>query len=244
MGETGVRRHDRTQTLRARAAARSLTGTMTSIGAALLLLGLVALTTATGLVLRARAGRVRRARGADLLTPAQCERLRDRTLDLRILRPPAVGEEIAVQTLDIEPLVLALPADHRLAAEPVIALADLRNEPFIGFADKDSIVNDVVLQRCRDAGFVPRREHDAPGTSVLLALVAAGLGVALVPGAVRALPLAGVKFRDVVDAGTIELALAWATAAETPVTAAVRTLILAEFHPANAALPTTASKKT
>ena len=181
---------------------------------------------------------------ADLLTPAQCERLRDRTLDLGILRPPAVGEEIAVQTLDIEPLVLALPADHRLAAEPVIALADLRNEPFIGFADKDSIVNDVVLQRCRDAGFVPRREHDAPGTSVLLALVAAGLGVALVPGAVRALPLAGVKFRDVVDAGTIELALAWATAAETPVTAAVRTLILAEFHPANAALPTTASRKT
>lgn len=71
MGEMGVRRHDRTQTLRARAAARSLTGTMTSIGAALLLLGLVALTTATGLVLRARAGRVRRARGADLLTPAE-----------------------------------------------------------------------------------------------------------------------------------------------------------------------------
>ena len=44
---------------------------------------------------------------------------------------------------------------------------------------------------------------------MLLPLVAAGLGVALVPASVRAASLAGVVFRDVADAASIELALAW-----------------------------------
>jgi DNA-binding transcriptional LysR family regulator len=52
---------------------------------------------------------------------------------------------------------------------------------------------------------------------VLLALVAAGLGVAVVPESVRALPLDGVVFRDLVDAGTVELALAWRRGADNPV---------------------------
>ena len=40
-------------------------------------------------------------------------------------------------------------------------------------------------------------------------LVAADLGVAIVPESVRALPLDGVVFRDLADGGTIDLALAW-----------------------------------
>ncbi len=73
-------------------------------------------------------------------------------------------------------LVLAVPVDHRLAVEPVVSMADLRNEPFVAYASRDSAVNDAVLRSCRQAGFVPHREHAAPGTAVLLALVAAGLG--------------------------------------------------------------------
>ncbi|RYU09900.1 LysR substrate-binding domain-containing protein [Nocardioides iriomotensis] len=146
---------------------------------------------------------------ADLLTPAQCDGLRDGSLDLAVLRPPATGEGIEVRTIEIEPLVLAVPADHRLAAEPVVSVADLRTEGLILYSSSDSAVNDAVLRTCRDAGFTPRREHSAPGTAVLVALVAAGLGVALVPGSVRAVPLAGVVFRDVADAGSVELALAW-----------------------------------
>ena len=49
------------------------------------------------------------------------------------------------------------------------------------------------------------REHEAAGISVLLPLVAADLGVALVPASVRAAPLAGVVFRDVADAATVDL---------------------------------------
>lgn len=146
---------------------------------------------------------------ADLLTPAQCERLRSGSLDLGVLRPPTTGDQLVLRTIEVEPLILALPVDHRLVAEPLIAMADLRSEGFVLYAGRDSAVNDAVMRSCQEAGFAPRRVQDAPGTAVLLALVAAGLGIALVPASVRALPLSGVVFRDVSGAGSVELALAW-----------------------------------
>lgn len=146
---------------------------------------------------------------ADMLTPAQSSGLRDGSLDLAVLRPPVTGGGLEVRTIEVEPLVLALPADHRLVAEPVISLADLATEDFVIYSGKNSAVNEAVLRACREAGFTPRREHEAAGTAVLLPLVAAGLGIAVVPGSVRAVPLAGVIFRELTDAGSIELALAW-----------------------------------
>lgn len=158
---------------------------------------------------------------ADLLTPDQCEGLRTGALDVGVLRPPAVGGDVATRTIAAEPLVLAVSADHRLAAEPVVSLADLRSEPFIGYTGQDSAVNDAVTRSCRAAGFVPHREHSTPGTAVLLALVAADLGVSVVPASVRALPLHGVVFRDLVDGGTVDLALAWRDGVDNPVVDAV-----------------------
>ena len=68
---------------------------------------------------------------------------------------------------------------------------------------------------------MPHREHEAAGISVLLPLVAADLGVALVPASVRAAPLAGVVFRDVPDAATVELAVAWRSDETNPAVLAV-----------------------
>ena len=103
---------------------------------------------------------------ADMLTPLQCDQLRGGALDVGVLRPPAVGDDIELRSIDVEPLVLAVAADHRLAVEPVVSLTDLRSEPFVAYASKDSAVNDAVLRSCRRAGFVPQREHSAPGTAV------------------------------------------------------------------------------
>jgi DNA-binding transcriptional LysR family regulator len=168
---------------------------------------------------------------ADMLTPEQCDRLRTNRLDVGVLRPPAVGDDIELRTIEVEPLVLAVAADHRLAAEPVVSLTDLRSEAFVAYASRDSAVNDAVLRSCRRAGFVPHREHAAPGTAVLLALVAAGFGVAVVPASVRALPLRGLVFRDLVDGGTIDLALAWRRSADNPVVDAVVDVLSLAFTP-------------
>jgi DNA-binding transcriptional LysR family regulator len=177
---------------------------------------------------------------ADLLTPEQCDGLRSGALDLGVLRPPAVGQGIELRTIEVEPLVLAVSVDHRLAVEPVVSLSDLRSEPFIAYGSRDSAVNEAVIRSCRQAGFVPHREHEAPGTAVLLSLVAAGLGVAVVPRSVRALPLEGLVFRDLLDAQTIELALAWRSGDDNPLVEAVVGVIDAAFsaHSIPDSLPT------
>jgi DNA-binding transcriptional LysR family regulator len=167
---------------------------------------------------------------ADMLTPVQCEQLRTGALDLGVLRPPAVGDGVALQTIEVESLVLAVAVDHRLAVEPVVAMSDLRSEPFVAYASRESAVNDAVLRACRQAGFVPHREYTAPATAVLLALVAAGLGVAVVPESARALPLDGVVFRDLLDAGTIELALARRSDENNPVVESVVAVLEAAFR--------------
>lgn len=147
---------------------------------------------------------------ADLLTPAQVEGITDGSLDLAVLRPPRGGcEGMTLRTIESDPLVLAAPADHRLAAEPAISMSDLRTEPFILFASDDSAVNAAIRRSCDTAGFVPRMAHQAAGIAVQLPLVAAGLGIALVPSSARAAPLDGVVFRDVAGAGTVDLALGW-----------------------------------
>lgn len=146
---------------------------------------------------------------ADQLTPTQVEGLRSTHIDLGVLRPPVIGDDLEVRTITREPLALALPGNHRLVGEPGLCLADIAYDGFVVYADPHSAVNDATVRACRAAGFTPRREHDAPTTSVLLALVAAGLGIAVVPDSARALPLDGVVFRELVDAPHIELALAW-----------------------------------
>lgn len=158
---------------------------------------------------------------ADLLTPAQVSGLTDGSLDVGVLRPPMSEAGLEHRTISTEPLVLAVAADHRLATEPVISMTDLRTETFVLFAGTDSAVNDAVVRSCRTAGFVPHHEHEAAGISVLLPLVAADLGVALVPASVRAAPLTGVVFRDVADAATVELALAWRADESNPAVLAV-----------------------
>ena len=165
---------------------------------------------------------------ADLLTPAQAAALDEGRLDLGVLRPPVSSDGLTLRTITREPLVLALPADHRLVEQPDLATSDLRAEPFVMYADSHSAVNEAVLRSCRDAGFTPRREHEAPGTAVLLALVAAGLGVALVPGSVQASPLRGVVFRDLPDAATTELALAWRSAETSPLVTSVLDVLEAD----------------
>ena len=146
---------------------------------------------------------------ADLLTPGQVERLLDGRLDLGVLRGPVAEPGIETRSLLQEPLVLALPAEHRLVAEPTLEVADVADDEFVAYADARSAVNDAMLSSCLRAGFSPDIAHRAPGTSALLALVAAHLGVALVPASVRSMQLEGVVFRDVAGAEAIDLSLAW-----------------------------------
>ncbi len=146
----------------------------------------------------------------EMLTPTQERALIESRIDVGLLRPPTREDGIVHRSIAREPLVLVVPEHHRLAGDEAVGMADLRSEEFVLYsAASRSVVNDAVVRSCTAAGFYPHREHEVSETSVLLALVAAGLGVALVPDSVRCLSLRGVVFVPVLDAESVELALAW-----------------------------------
>ncbi|MCX5211570.1 LysR family transcriptional regulator [Kitasatospora sp. NBC_00240] len=103
----------------------------------------------------------------------------DLALSLSV-RPPSAGDPRFVRyPLLSDPMDVALPPGHPLAAAPGLRLADLAAEPWIYGAAGPW--RDITLGACADAGFVPERAHTASDWSAILAMVAAGIGVALVP---------------------------------------------------------------
>ena len=81
-------------------------------------------------------------------------------------------------------------------------IADLRDEDFIAHAGGGrSVMHGLLGAVCADAGFVPRVRHDVQETSTLVTLVAAGLGVALVPEPTAALDIGGVGYRPLQPEG-------------------------------------------
>lgn len=146
----------------------------------------------------------------ELLTPAQEEALLDFRLDVGVLRPPVRREGIAHRALADEPLVLAVPEEHWLSGAESVRMAQLRQEGFIMYgATLGSVVHEAVIRGCLASGFHPRRAHEVAETSTALALVAAGLGVAVLPDSVRAARREGVVCKEIVDAPSVGLCLAW-----------------------------------
>jgi LysR family transcriptional regulator, transcription activator of glutamate synthase operon len=90
--------------------------------------------------------------------------------------------DLAVWTrqIGVEPLRLALPRDHRLAATREIRLADVAAEPFIALRPT-SALRKLGDDLCKQAGFRPDVVFEGDDLSNVRGLVAAGLGVAIVP---------------------------------------------------------------
>jgi DNA-binding transcriptional LysR family regulator len=120
-------------------------------------------------------------------------------LDLALIYDHAALPEIAARELERIPLLAdeyraVLPAGHRLARRRALELADLRSEPWIGGAPASAWYR-IVGDACRAAGFTPEVGFASDDYIAVQALVAAGLGVALIPGLAVAYPLPGVEVR-------------------------------------------------
>jgi DNA-binding transcriptional LysR family regulator len=112
--------------------------------------------------------------------------------------PRPDDERLTLIPLYAEPFDAVLPAGHRLATEPAVALADLAADDWITTAVGNP-VRDVVGMACEQAGFEPRALHVSDDFRAVAALAATGAGVALVPR----LALCGV---DTTGAVTVPLA--------------------------------------
>ena len=96
-------------------------------------------------------------------------------------------------------MAAALPARHRLARRPRLTLKDLADETFILYRRPDGRgLYDVIITACGEAGFSPHVGQEAPRIVSTLNLVAAGLGITIVPASLSRLPLEGVTYRPLV----------------------------------------------
>ncbi len=136
----------------------------------------------------------------ELSTEAQLAGLRD-DIDAGIVRDVDSLDGLVITPLFAEPLVVAVPSSHELAARTVLTLTELADQPFISFPrDHVPIIHDRVVEICRTVGrFRPRIVHHALQYPTILGLVAADYGVALVPTSLQTFRHPHVRFVAVAD---------------------------------------------
>jgi DNA-binding transcriptional LysR family regulator len=129
------------------------------------------------------------------------ERLRDDQMDVAFMRA-AIDEtqNLSVNSLLIEPMVVALPSNHTMAqrehGSAAIALKDLAGETFIVYARQlGPAFYEATIAACLKAGFTPRLGQEAPRITSALSLVAVGLGIALVPACMQRMSMHGIAYR-------------------------------------------------
>ena len=161
---------------------------------------------------------------SDMVTPRQTEQLLDGRLSVGVLRPPVTDPGLAVETIRHEPVVAILASRHPATVHRSIDLADLRDEWFISYpSNPPSTMYSIMRSACETAGFTPRIRQTVADSAALVALVAADMGIALVPASLRHLHINGATFRPIgTPALTTDLALAYR---ETDVSPLVRRFI-------------------
>lgn len=158
-----------------------------------------------------------------LSTNEQLRALRDGSIGVGLVRTlrdePRDLEGIDLMIVSHKPLVAALPDTHPLASSRSVWLADLAEEAFILYPREVAPASyDRVLKLCSDAGFAPRVEQEASEMQTITGLVAARLGVSLVPGSVRFLRTHGIRYVPVEDeTEPRQLAVVWNSGDASPI---------------------------
>jgi DNA-binding transcriptional LysR family regulator len=151
---------------------------------------------------------VLREMGPDALLRA----LHDRQLDVALLYLPVTDPELASYQLSTEQLLLALPADHPAVDAGPVDLRDVRHEPFVMPEQHDVPgLHARITELLAEADITPKvAQQGVWMLQTVLGLVAAGVGLAIVPSSVAILNRAGVALRPLRGTPrTVELAAVW-----------------------------------
>ncbi len=131
-------------------------------------------------------------------------------LDLAFMRPEAQMPDLVYRVVVKEPLIVAMPSDHRLASQDTIALQDIAGETFIGMSNTAPARRVVIEEYLERMGLDLKPAHRVDNLAMAMSLIASTRGVALLPTyaknflpwAVTSRPLAG-------EAPTIDLVVGY-----------------------------------
>jgi len=147
----------------------------------------------------------------ELTTPAQVRALEENELQIGLLRLPISTPLLNVEVIRREPIVCVLPEGHPLVAYERVAMSMLVNEPFVLQSRQQGGGYYVQLMKlCLASGFSPNVVQEVTESHTIVGLVAAGIGVSLVPSSIRNIRSEGIIYRELEGTTTMtEIALAW-----------------------------------
>lgn len=159
------------------------------------------------------------------LTPQIERMLLNRDLDAAVLRPPVSSPEMELESFGEDDFTLAVGPDHPLLEhdEP-IPFAALADYPVVTF-QQGSAAEQVVATAAKEAGFKLHVAQHAPETSTVLALAAAGIGMALVPRGSIPHPMGKLRMLEISGGPTIGLAMAWVKGNQSPILHRIKPLL-------------------
>jgi LysR family hca operon transcriptional activator len=102
-------------------------------------------------------------------------------LDLAFMRPEPQMPDLEYKVVATHPLVVVLPRDHRLAAQPAIALRELAGETYLGISDTAPTLRAVIETYLERSGVGLRPAQRLDNLAMAMSMVASTRGVALLP---------------------------------------------------------------
>ena len=155
----------------------------------------------------------------EMNTYSQHEALRARRIDLGIVRAPLLQPGYETECLVREPFVLAVPSGHALAEQAFVAVEDLDGQPFLMYSHSAyPPFNELLTGMFRSARVAPQYVQWLGSSLTILALVNAGMGLALVPRCATNVVFKNVTFRpiDLGEGVQSELHLIWRSGNDNP----------------------------
>ncbi|MFJ2621254.1 LysR family transcriptional regulator [Glutamicibacter sp. NPDC087344] len=130
-----------------------------------------------------------------LTTDEQIEQLLEERLDLGVLRDPVRLPGVDLEEIYTEQLMVALPSGHPLAAEAELSIEQLAGQDFILFPYKYMSGFYSLVHSLFDGHTPPRIVERAIHQETILGLVAAGLGLSILPASVARFQMPQVTYR-------------------------------------------------
>ncbi|HEX5304806.1 MAG TPA: LysR family transcriptional regulator [Dyella sp.] len=140
----------------------------------------------------------------ELYSEPQFDALLEGDIDVGFVRDepqrPIDAKALRMTVLDREPLLLALPSGHPLSGRSSLRMDEVADDAFVAQPrDVAATLHDRLVLLANKAGFQPQIRRHAQQVNGMLAMVAAGLGLALVPATMRTVRLAGLTYVPVED---------------------------------------------
>lgn len=146
-------------------------------------------------------------------SPRLVRQLRAGRLAAAFIALPTVTSGLEVTPLDRLPMMVAMPSSHRLARRRRVRLADLAEETMFAFERaRQPAFHDHCQRVFARHGFAPRVVREPADHPVLLAEVAAGRGLALLPSSFTRLRRTGVVYRPLAEGDELAAGVGLATA--------------------------------